>query len=132
VAEFSFSKSLRLLTPRDFKQVFDAAPLKVSTREVLILARVNQLDHPRLGLVIAKKNVRRAVARNRIKRVIRETFRHEQYLFAGPGAGLDVVILARGGIERLDKSALHEQLTPLWRQLQRKAGRQQKAEPPHV
>lgn len=121
---FSFSKSLRLLTPRDFKQVFDAAAFKVSTKEVLILARVNQLDHPRLGLVIAKKHVRRATERNRIKRVIRETFRHQQQLFTGPEMGLDVVVLARGGVDRLDNRALHEQFNSLWRQLQRKAGRQ--------
>ena len=124
MAEFSFPKSLRLLTPRDFKQVFDAAALKVSTKEVLILARNNQLDHARLGLVIAKKHVRRATARNRIKRIIRETFRHQQHLFEGPAAGLDVVILARGGLDRLDNTVMHEQLSSLWRQLQRKASRQ--------
>ena len=126
MAAFSFSKSLRLLTPRDFKQVFDAAAFKVSTKEVLILARANQLEHPRLGLVIAKKHVRRAVERNRIKRVIRETFRHRQQLFTGPAAGLDVVILARGGVDRLDNRSLHEQLNSLWHQLQRKAGRRKR------
>ena len=124
MAEFSLPKSLRLLTPRDFKQVFDAAALKVSNKEVLILARVNQLNHARLGLVIAKKNVRRATARNRIKRIIRETFRLQQHLFTGPAAGLDVVILARGGMDRLDNATLHAQLPSLWRQLQRKASRQ--------
>jgi len=124
VSAFAFSRSLRLLTPQDFKQVFDAAAFKVSTKEVLILARANALGHPRLGLVIAKKHVRRATARNRIKRIIRETFRHQQQLFTGPAAGLDVVILARGGIDRLDNRSLHEQLNPLWRQLQRKASRQ--------
>lgn len=124
MSAFAFSRSLRLLTPQDFKQVFDAAAFKVSTKEVLILARANALGHPRLGLVIAKKHVRRATARNRIKRIIRETFRHQQQLFTGPAAGLDVVILARGGIDRLDNRSLHEQLNPLWRQLQRKASRQ--------
>lgn len=124
MAGFSFPKSLRLLTPAEFKQVFDSAALKVSTKEVLILARANQLDHPRLGLVIAKKHVRRATARNRIKRIIRETFRLHQHLFTGTAAGLDVVILARAGLDRLDNAALHQQLPSLWRQLQRKAGRQ--------
>ncbi len=123
MAEFSYPKSLRLLTPRDFKQVFDAAALKVSTKEVLILARLNQLDHARLGLVIAKKHVRRANARNRIKRVIRETFRLEQHLFGAPAAGVDIVILARAGMDRLDNEVLHQQLPSLWRQLQRKANR---------
>jgi ribonuclease P protein component len=124
VAGLAFPKSLRLLTPTDFKQVFDAAALKVSTKEVLILARLNQLDHARLGLVIAKKHVRRATARNRLKRIIRETFRHQQHLFSGPAAGLDVVILARAGMDKLDNETLHQQLPSLWKQLQRKASRQ--------
>lgn len=124
MAEFAFTKSLRLLTPRDFKTVFDDAALKVSCKELLLLARANPLGHARLGLVIAKKHVRRATERNRAKRIIRETFRHQQHLFASPAAGLDIVILARGGLDRLDNGVMAEQLNSLWRQLQRKASRQ--------
>jgi ribonuclease P protein component len=35
----------------------------------------NTLDHMRIGIVVSKKMVRHAVARNYIKRVIRELFR---------------------------------------------------------
>ncbi|MEQ8800483.1 MAG: ribonuclease P protein component, partial [Haliea sp.] len=71
----SFGKSRRLLTASQYRAVFDDAAVKVSHRNLLLLARIT--DHPqsRLGLVIAKKNVRKAVQRNRIKRVARELFR---------------------------------------------------------
>lgn len=120
-----YSKALRLLTPADFKQVFDAAALRVSSKELLILARSNSFDHPRLGLVVAKKHVRRATRRNRVKRIARESFRLQQAALAGDGRhGLDVIVLARSGLDRLDNEALHEQFGQLWRQLQRKFRKQ--------
>lgn len=121
---FAFSKARRLLTPAAFKCVFDAAPLRVSSKEILILARPNQTGYARLGLVIAKKHIRKATRRNRIKRIVRERFRHELCAAAGPHAALDVVVLARGGLDRLDNAALHEMVNGLWRQLLRKARKQ--------
>jgi ribonuclease P protein component len=115
VTDFSFGKRRRLLTPGDYQQVFQAAALKVSSKDVLILARSNAGDSARLGLVIAKKHVRRANQRNRIKRIIRETFRHQPQL-----AGLDIVVLARGGLDRHDNRELHQLLQQLWQQLLRK------------
>lgn len=38
-------------------------------------ARPNKLTRPRLGLVVGRRNVRRAVDRNRVKRWVRECFR---------------------------------------------------------
>lgn len=123
MVKVAFSKALRLLTPADFKQVFDSAELRVSSKELLILARINRFDHPRLGLVIAKKHVRRAVQRNRIKRVIRESFRHRQAALLG-AQGIDTIVLARGGIDKLNNPELQHLLDGLWHQLQRKAQKQ--------
>lgn len=120
MADLGFPKALRLLTPADFKQVFDAADLRVSSKEILILARANLLNRPRLGLVIAKKHIRLAVQRNRVKRVVRESFRAQQIVLAG-ALSVDAIILARGGLDRLDNPALHEMMRQLWQQLQRKA-----------
>ena len=38
----------------------------------------NKMQHARLGLVVTKKGNAKAVRRNRIKRIVRETFRHHQ------------------------------------------------------
>jgi ribonuclease P protein component len=113
---FRFARSSRLLTPADFKQVFDAAALKISSKEVLILARTNRHADPRLGLVIAKKHVRQANQRNRVKRIVRESFRHQLNL-----GGWDVIVLARGGIAQFDNPTLRIQLDQLWQQFVRKA-----------
>ena len=115
---FGFSPSLRLLKSSEFKRVFDKAEVKVSDKNILILARKNELDIARLGLIIAKKNVRTAVSRNRIKRVIRETFRHSQHSLQG----LDYVVLARKGLGELDNRQLHSLLDKQWLRAQKKSG----------
>lgn len=112
-----FDKSLRLLDAAAYKAVFDDATLKASSRQLLFLARPNSIAKPRLGLVIAKKAVKHAVHRNRIKRIARETFRHKQQELTG----IDTVVLARRGLDQLDNSALHQMFNQLWQQLQRRA-----------
>ncbi len=110
-----FGREKRLLTPRQFKAVFDSPSGKVPGRNVLLLARENDLQHPRLGLVIGKKSVKLSVERNRIKRQIRESFRHHQLELAG----WDIVIIARKGLADLDNPELAKQFAKLWKRLSR-------------
>lgn len=119
MTEFGFAKSQRLLTAADYKQVFDQASVKVSTAEILLLAKPNGLNQARLGLVIAKKHVKRAVGRNRIKRQARESFR----LFQASIGAVDIVLLARKGIGNLEQQILRDALNQLWDQLARKTRR---------
>jgi len=112
----AFSKSMRLLNSNDFQTVFDDAPLRTSHQHFLFLARQNQLDRSRLGLVIAKKHIRHAVDRNRMKRLIRETFRAKQQQLAG----IDVIVLARKGMNDVTNTVLIEQLNKQWQGLIRK------------
>jgi len=81
-----------------------------------MLVASNDLDYPRLGLVVARKNVRLAVRRNRIKRVVRETFRQEQPRLGG----IDIVFLARKEIDTLSDEALYLLLREKWRGVERK------------
>ncbi|MCE8023994.1 MULTISPECIES: ribonuclease P protein component [Halomonadaceae] len=112
-----FPKQLRLLTAGDYRYVFDHAALKVHGKGLMALACPNGLDHPRLGLVISKKNVRRAVDRNCLKRVVRESLRLRQCSLPA----VDIVLLARRGASELDKATLHRQLFGMWRRLERDA-----------
>ncbi|MCX2979971.1 ribonuclease P protein component [Halieaceae bacterium IMCC14734] len=113
-----FSRELRLLTAADYKQVFDQSQRKASHRHLLLLATANELDHYRLGLVIAKKNVKLAVQRNRIKRLAREFFRHQARLTGPEGQPhFDVVLLTRRGIDVLDNEEVSTILRQQWQKL---------------
>lgn len=114
--DHAFTKSARLLSSNDFQTVFNDAPLRASHQNFLFLARQNSLNLPRLGLVIAKKHIRLAVARNRVKRLIRETFRTKQQQLPG----IDVIVLARKGMNDLSNAALIEQLDLQWQRLIRR------------
>jgi len=115
-----FGRNLRLLTASDYKAVFSQAEFKVSCPQFLILAIRHGNVNQRLGLVIAKKNVRLAVQRNRVKRLIRESFRHHQHLLTG----LDIVILARKGPDTMDNAIIVQLLEKLWQDLVRRRDRQ--------
>lgn len=113
---YSFDKSLRLLSSSEFQRVFDAVDWKVSSQHILLLTRKNELNQPRLGLVIAKRHVKLAVQRNRVKRIIRESFRQHQHELNG----VDIVVLIRSGIDKQDNAILFKQLNSLWRKLNKK------------
>ena len=115
-SSFRFTKSLRLLCAADFKPVFDNAPFRASHQYFLILARPNQQAHGRLGLVMAKKHMRLAVERNRMKRLIRESFRLQQQELAG----LDIVVLSRKGMDNLSNDEFSQQLTQQWQRIFKK------------
>lgn len=111
----AFPKSHRLLRPSDYSKVFDDVQIKVPHRNFLILATPNSLGHARIGLIFSKKNLRFSVERNRVKRQVRETFRHQTNL-----PNLDIIVLGRQGLAQVDNSALTSSLNDLWRRVKKK------------
>ncbi|MCW8957180.1 MAG: ribonuclease P protein component [Gammaproteobacteria bacterium] len=107
-----FSRRARLLKPAEFSRVFDQA-IRSSDRLFIILARLNDKQSPRLGLAISKKNARLAIDRNRIKRIIRESFRLNQLKL--PAA--DFVVMARPITRTLTNQALFDSLDMHWNRL---------------
>mgnify|MGYP000113411781 FL=1 len=116
MSELIFPRQVRLLTPGDYRRVFERADAKTQTKQILILARPNELGFARMGLVVAKKHAKRAVDRNEIKRIVRESFRHHQSELEN----LDCVILSRGGAKDLDKVELRHMMDQLWTRLRQK------------
>ncbi len=100
------------MTPRQFSFVFEQAIPAVSPT-ITILARHNNETNPRLGITVAKKKVKLAVQRNRIKRCIRESFR----LHACTLPNVDIIVVAKHGIAGLDNATIHQQLEKLWGRL---------------
>lgn len=115
----TFGKSLRLLNSGDFQRVFDSPCFRISHQNLLLLACHNGYGFPRLGLVVAKKHLRLAVDRNRIKRLCRESFRKRQTDLAD----LDLIVLSRHGLDKFENtdvfSLLDQQCQRLLKKLQK-------------
>ena len=109
----SFARAQRLVNAAQFKRVFGDAR-RSSDRYFTVLAIANDTGHPRLGLAIARKRVRRAVGRNRLKRLIRESFRNH----APEMAALDVVVMSRFDGQASNR-AISESLSRHWARLSR-------------
>ncbi len=116
MVEQTFPRELRLLTPESFQKVF-AHPVRASSPHITLLATHNELSHPRLGLAVPKKALKRAVWRNRVKRIVRESFRFHQHQLPA----IDIVVIAKGGIRDLDNAELFTLLDKLWRTLTRRS-----------
>ena len=110
--DFSFPPQLRLKKPAEYKKVF-AKPVKSSDTYFTLLAIKNDFDHPRLGLAIAKKNIKKAVHRNVIKRAVRENFRMQQQSLGN----IDIVVLARREAVDAPLELLRKSLEKHWLRL---------------
>lgn len=108
-----FPRRVRLTGPAEYQRVFNNCQHRVNNRWLTVLATPNTLDHPRLGLAISRKVAKTAVARNRIKRVIRESFRLHQ----GRLGALDIVVLGRTGVAERTGRELATALETLWTRL---------------
>ncbi|MFT6276405.1 MAG: ribonuclease P protein component [Halioglobus sp.] len=108
----SFGKAKRLLNAHDYTAVFENTEAKAFHNNLLLLGRKNGGSTHRLGLVIAKKNVRLAAQRNRIKRLAREFVRK-----VPDGTHIDVVLLSRRGIDQLDNAEITALLQKQWAKL---------------
>lgn len=108
----TYPRKNRLVTKAEFKAVFDNAQ-KVSQKYLLVLYKPNQNLHSRLGLVVGKRFANKAVSRNRIKRVIRESFRFNFENLKG----IDIIVIARHQCDTLTKHKLREGIDKLWEKL---------------
>lgn len=118
----TFGKQQRLLTPADFKAVFDNALHKISHRSLLFLAIPNAGSQPRLGLVVAKKNAKLAVQRNRLKRLLRESFRLHQHALQG----VDIVALVKPGLWQMNNTEINAVIDQQWQRLLKSMRKEQK------
>jgi ribonuclease P protein component len=104
-----FRKENRLLDAAAFGRVFQKA---TRSRDKLftVLCIGNEEGAPRLGLAISKKFCRRATARNRIKRLIRESFRQHQVSLAG----LDIVVINQPAAASANNYQIVDSLEAHW------------------
>ena len=75
----NFTKEQRLLTPAAFREVFDAPERKIHQSHLMAFVRPSACEKPRIGMAITKRKVPTAVARNLIKRHIREAVPYKSF-----------------------------------------------------
>jgi ribonuclease P protein component len=96
-----FPATRRLLSSADFSRIFKTGRRRSDAWFTVIAAQGTGASS-RLGLAVSRKVSRSAVQRNRIKRVVRESFRkHTADLPA-----LDIVVMARPGAAGCENSVL--------------------------
>jgi ribonuclease P protein component len=98
-----------LLTAAAFGRVFKKA---TRSRDKLftVLCRDSNNETAKLGMAISKKHCRKATQRNRIKRIIRESFRRNQHQLAG----LDIVVINQPAAAMADNGTINDSLEQHW------------------
>ena len=108
-AGFAFPASRRILRKADFDAAFRQGR-RLGDPLLSLVIRPNTLGHPRLGVALAAKVVGNAVARNRLRRIIRDSFRLAQHRL--PAA--DLIVGARAGVREAPAPRIRASLETLW------------------
>ncbi|HUW52477.1 MAG TPA: ribonuclease P protein component [Rhodanobacter sp.] len=102
----------RLRRPADFAALRSSSG-RASGRCFHLRYRENALGHARLGLAISKRVSKRAVERNRIKRLLRESFRRIRHQLPP----IDLMVMAREQAAGVPGPQLLAELDGLWEKL---------------
>lgn len=109
-----FTKTSRLLVRKEFQEVFNQGK-RLNSHSICLYYHAHTNQDSRLGIVIAKRVIPKAVNRNAFKRLIRESFRLAQEKVTG----YDLVVLVRkrpdSDIPTSDK--MKNDLQQLWQRL---------------
>ena len=102
----------RLRRPGEFAALRSSSG-RASGRCFHLRFRDNDLGHARLGLAISKRVSKRAVERNRIKRLLRESFRRIRHQLPS----VDLMVMAREQASGQPGADLLAELDGLWKKL---------------
>ena len=111
-----FTRQQRLIQASEFKNVFANPCVKQGDANMLLLGIKNNQKTARLGLAVAKKQLKHAVSRNRFKRLTRESFRQHLDVIKD----LDIVVIARAGSKNKTNRELLDLLSKNWHILSKK------------
>jgi ribonuclease P protein component len=103
---------LRLRRKSDFDATY-ARGRRMSDGFFSVTATSNQAGAARLGTAVAVRAAGNAVLRNRIRRIIKESFRLHQRAIPA----LDLVVSARPAAAKASGAQLHASLAALWKRV---------------
>jgi len=104
--------SQRLRAKRDFETVYGDSR-RIDDRFFGLRVRASKVAHARIGLAVAVKVAGNAVTRNRIRRLIRESFRLAQHELPP----VDVVVTAKIPAREAPAPTLRASLAGLWQRV---------------
>ena len=111
-ARLTLPSRLRLRHKRDFDAAY-ARGRRVSDGFFTVIATTSESGAPRLGLSVAVRTAGGGVARNRIRRIIRESFRLHQHELPA----VDLVVSMRPGARTAASAELRASLAALWKRV---------------
>jgi ribonuclease P protein component len=107
-----FGAELRLRSKLQFDAVY-AGGRRIDDRFFALRVKPNGLAHPRVGLAVAVKTAGNAVKRNRLRRLIKESFRLAQHDLPA----VDVVVAAKFPSSEAPATSLRASLATLWKRV---------------
>jgi ribonuclease P protein component len=107
-----FGANLRLRSKLQFDAVY-AGGRRIDDRYFAIRAKANGLAHPRVGLAVAVRTAGNAVKRNRLRRLVRESFRLAQHDLPA----MDLVVAAKIPASQAPATDLRASLATLWKRV---------------
>lgn len=108
----NFGVDLRLRSKLQFDAVY-AGGRRLDDRFFALRIKPNGLAHPRVGLAVAVKTAGNAVKRNRLRRIIKESFRLAQRDLPA----VDVVVAAKFPAAGAPPATLRDSLAALWKRV---------------
>ncbi len=103
-----FPRHARLILPAEYNRIFAAGKRFSGACVTLVAARLDLslgkrlATRPRLGLALAKKQIKRSHERNRVKRLLRERFRANTQRLVG----LEFIAMAKTAAQNTPNPAL--------------------------
>lgn len=108
----SYPRTARLLKAGDFAALRGRSK-RIGARHFLAEYLINDKPSSRLGQAVSRRVSKRAVDRNRIKRLVRESYRH----VLGELPCVDILLIARTSAAKTASIDLREDLAALWKKL---------------
>ena len=107
-----FGAELRLRSKLQFDAIY-ASGRRLDDRFFGLRIKANGAGHPRVGLAVAVKTAGNAVARNRLRRLVRESFRLAQHTLPA----VDIVVAAKFPASEAPATTLRASLATLWQRV---------------
>ncbi len=111
--DHSLTRQQRLSGPSAFDHVFKNGQ-RTADRFFTILYRDNELGYARIGFAVAKKRIRKAVGRNLIRRLTKESFR----MAKSQVGSIDVVVMAKNAAATAGNEEIFKSLEKHWQKVE--------------